>query len=494
MLDVVLRKLRRDAERAREAQHRRIDARESEMLDRFLRALACTPGPGTTVLARVATPAGSVWAGLPTDDLAGIHVACTGASGGGKTMECLSLALQWVRDGGSLTSIDPKGEVSELLATTVPAVTGTPAAVLKPFGTPAPPLRLSTTERGVPREAQALAIARDIASILEEPLSLRQLRVVTKLTELCIELDQQAGDTPLTVLADWLANPQALARAAKRSADRALRRFAASLAGSESQTTLQALAARLDILFLSPAMRAALEAPTCLDFHECYDRGVTLVDLTAPPGCEEAARLLGALLFGRAVRAALGRRVIPLTKPALVVLDEFAQLASKAHQREQLARVLALARFRKLSVLLTFQNPSQLPGPLMDLVHSCCSIQALFRMAPDDARAYASAFPPPPEPVDVTQERAALQRRLCSLERREMALWVKFKGLDPVLVRSPRLDLDALHLGASHVLATHPTEPASMPSPSKPPIERMPEVSALPPLQEERDDDTLNLG
>lgn len=482
-------------EKARSAQRRRADASETDGLRRILAALAGAPGPGNTVFGRLTTPDDCVWLGLPTGDLTGIHAACTGASGSGKTMLCLGIELQWIRDGGSLTSIESKGEMSELVESTAPAITGEPVRVLRPFGSPAPPLRLSAAEPGVPREAQALAIARDIASVLEEPLSLRQLRVVTKLAELCIELDAQAHDTPLTTVADWLANPQALGRAAKRSTDPRLRRFAASLASSESQATLQALAARLDVLLLSPAMRAALEAPTCLDFHACYDHGVTPLDLSAPAGCEEAARLLSALLFGRGTRAALGRRVTPETKPALLALDEFAQLAEKGHQRDQLGRLLALARFKKISVLLTFQNPSQLPGPLMDLVQSCCSIQALFRMAPDDARTYASAFPPPAAPIDQSRARAALQRRLSTLERRDMALWVKHKGLDPVFARSPRLDLDDLRARSSRVLAAQTTEPVSKPKLSMPLLEPTPEI-VVPEAREDAagDDDTLCLG
>jgi len=417
-------------------------------------------------------------------------------------MEAVAITLQSARDGASITSLDAKGEVTLVLAETLPAVTGERARVLKPFGTPPPPLRLSLAERDVPREAQALAIARDIASVLEDPLSLRQVHVLTKLTELCIELDTEAHDTPLTQLAEWLQHPASLARAAKRTTNPALRHFAATLASSESRSTLQALGARLGVLFLSPAMRAALESPTCIDFHAAYAGGADLFDLTAPAGCEEAGRLLGALLFGRAVRAALSRRVTPETRNATLLLDEFPQLLRRPHQRDALSQALALARFRRFSCLLTYQHPSQLDRELLDLVRTCCSIEVFFRMSPGDARTCVPSFPPSTS-EDGAQARASLVRRLSTLPRRKAVLWVKLLGLDPVFVRSPRLDLEALRERGAQALRALPPADAQpellAPSPTVPghrdhePAPRAP-VNP-PPAEGDRDDDVyLDLG
>jgi len=476
----LLSRLRKDVRRARVAELTRALAEEAGALRFILEELQVEPGPGVVVYGRLETPDGTgAWVGLPTEELIGVHSAHTGASGAGKSMHAIGAILQRARDGSSVTSIDPKGEITGVLARTLPTVTGQPVVVLKPFADPPPPLRLTAPEPGVDPTAQALGLARDLTGLLED-VSLRQQRILVKLCELCIEIG-----APLTAIAEWLITPASLTRAGGRSNNLPLRRFAATLGTSESSSTIAALLARLELLFMSPALRQALEAPDCIDFHVGFDtpRAGRLIDLTAPPGHEEAAQILGQLLFGRATRAALGRQVSPNTCDAQLVLDEFPQLVTDAHQRDELGRLLALARFKKISCVLTFQAASMLPKPLLDLVRSCCSIQAVFRQAPDDARALLPAFPPPEANSRRADAKAALLRQLCTLPRRQLALWIRHRGLDPFIARAPRLDLEAFPASRAEVQenTSRPPVAASNALPPETPFISMPgDVPQLP--------------
>jgi hypothetical protein len=397
-----------------------------------------------------------------------------------------------------LTSIDLKGDITRTLARTLPAVTGRPATVIRPFAGDAAapaPLRLTTREPGVPPEAQALRIAMDIGAALNEPLSLPQVRVLAKLVLLCLELDAQQHDTPLTTLATWLANPAVLVQSAQRSTDAALRRFAATLHQSVSRATLASLAAKLDLFLFSPFLRRALEADDCIDFGAAFDTGELLLDLSCPAGTEEAAAILGALLLGRCIRSALSRPLGQAT-PATLLLDEVPEVIRAAHQREQLARLLALARARNVGCALNLQAGSQVDRQLLDIVRSCCGIEACFRLNLTDARAYAPAFPPPADAGNDNESRGALVRRLTTLQRREYLLWPKAWGLDPVVVRSPRLDFAALEAQADRVLAQYEPTPTPTLVPSVSPQEPIPEISVTPEVPDDSSDDSdfLHLG
>jgi hypothetical protein len=434
------------------------DAAARRDLEAFLETLRTEPGSGRFLLGRVRDLEDRPeWVGLPLNEILGQHAWITGATGSGKTFFVLAGLLQVLRaKEHPVIVVDLKGELSTLLREVLlPAlVSRTDGAeaflqhlrVIRPFDRDTlPMLRITRSEPGVSREIQAHAIASSLEDALGEDLGGRMIRTFLKLTSLAIELDR-----PLTDVLRWLEEPRALALDARRSQNSGIRRYAAAFA-QENRASIEALLARLDTFLFLRETQLCLGAPECISFHDCLDRGVTILDLGDPPaGAERAARFWGGVLVGRLTRAILSREVTQRSPQAWVVFEEFQEALGRS-QTEQFGRLLALARYKRVGLCFVNQQVGQIAArepALVKLLRTNTGLEAAFRCNFEDAKGLSHALPVPRDARSPAGARQRLTEEMTRLPDRTFYLWLKKKPFRAQRVRSPRLDLAGLRKAA----------------------------------------------
>lgn len=452
--EALLRNPRATARRWQVRADRRLHAVERRESADFESRFVCEPGPGRIVLGRARMLAGNpCWIGLPIDEFLNGHSWVTGSTGAGKTFLVLGLLLQLLeQEVCTLVVVDMKGELTQiLLELGLPALSTRMGPrllqnlrIIQPFGKHLPSLRITEPEVGVPREIQAFNLAASIGDALGDEMGARMHRVYLRLVLLAIELR-----LPLTEIARWLESPARFAREARRSADPVLREYGTTVFPREHPATLRSLASRADVFLFLPEVRAALCAPTCVSLPDALEKGITVIDLGNPPaGAERAQRFWAGILLGRLTRSILSRPVRPDSRRTLVVIEEFQEGVGRAP--EQFSRLLALARFKRVSLLLANQQVAQLDRNLVKLLRTNTAVEAAFRCNLDDAKNIGHALPVPSGTERPSQVRRGLVEEFTRLPDRTYYLWAK-RLFQAQRVRSPRLDLAALQEAASRV-------------------------------------------
>jgi hypothetical protein len=414
-------------------------------------------GRGSKVrLARAVSLEGTTfWAGLPARALLSMHSWITGSTGAGKSFFVLALLLQVLRSGRHpVVLVDLKGELSSLLTqVALPQLAQTDRGcqllerlrIIRPFDARyVPELRITLPEPGVPREVQAFAIAAAIEDTIGNDLGIRMNRVFLKIVSLAIERNQ-----PLTVLQQWLEQPRTFEDEARSSADPVIRQYAAGTFAREARASVDALIARLDVFLFLRQTRLALSTPGCVSFADCLDRGVTVINLGDPPaGAERAARFWAGILVGRLSRAILSRRLTDRSRQTWVLFEEF-QEAVSGKQTEQFARLLALARHKRVGLTFINQQIAQLDSGLVKLLRTNADLEAIFRSNFEDAKSITHALPLSGDPKQAHAERQRLLEEIPRLPNRTFYLWLKNLPFRAQKVRSPRLDLAGLRVAGT---------------------------------------------
>ncbi len=427
----------------------------------FLRALRCTRPTKRIIVGRAeGLDEPFEWCGLPLRDLLSQHWAVSGATGVGKSYVIAVILLQLIKRGVPVVVIDRKSELVDILVRLIlPALIAAgqyelldQIRVIRPFDrSRVPLLRLTEREPRVGREVQSLNLAQALSEAVGRDLGPRMLRALLPAASLAVEREM-----PLTRLADWFRYPETFVRAATASDDPMIRAYALNELPRENRSSLDALRANLDLLFHLPEVRAALNAPRCLDFHECFERGVTLLDFgTVPGGGEAPMRFIAGPTMGRLARAILSRELRHDSRPCVVLFEEF-QESLHRHQIEQFKRLLSLARFKKFSLWFSNQQPAQIAEAdrtLLRVLRTNVGGELIFRSSVEDARALSEGFLSRSPEETLTQARSRFVEEIASLPRRSFFLWLKGTSYGPQRRMSPRLDLAALRQAAASLPA-----------------------------------------
>src|SRR5262249_8308220 len=128
-------------------------------------------------------------------------------------------------------------------------------------------------------QIQSLNIATALGEAVGQDHGVRMQRLLLPAAGLAVE-----RNLPLPTVLDWLRDPARFAREAATSSDPVIRAYAIHELPRENRSSLDAVRARLDLLFHVPEIRRALSAPRCINFNECLSSGLTLLDFGSPPG------------------------------------------------------------------------------------------------------------------------------------------------------------------------------------------------------------------
>jgi hypothetical protein len=483
-------------ERARNADaHARRDA--------FLRQMRATPGDGKVLLGRAqAREAEFQWCGMSLPALCSMHLGISGATGTGKSFMVASQLFQLVTRGVPVILTDMKSELADLmLDVVVPAVVARGkedlidrVRVVRPFDAGRVPLlRLTEPEPRVSRQIQSMNIAQGLSESVGEGLGVRMLRAMLPMAGLAVE-----RNLPLPVLTDWLRSPEVFARAAASSSDPIIRSYALHELPRENRSSLDALRARLDLLFHLPEVRDALSAPRCLSFDDALGSGVTILDFGSPPGgAEDAMKFIAGPVAGRLGRAILSRQVSDNTPPAVVAFEEFQQLLS-SYQVDMFKRLLALCRFKRVCLWFSNQQPAQIAEAdrtLLRILRTNLGAECIFRSSVEDARTLSEGLSTHSADETLSQARSRIIEEIATLPKRSFFFWLRDSTFGPQRLQSPRVNIGALKASAASLtieqrerirLGTVSIErPVDNPSPTSAP-EPDPRVAPLPPQKRRR--------
>lgn len=420
--------------------------------DAFLRDLGCDGNQSYIRLGRAQRPEGRwQWSGLLLEKLSAVHLGVSGATGAGKSYFIAALLYQLIMRRVPVVLVDMKSELADLvLEVIVPAVAASGredlidhVRVVRPFESGRVPLlRLTEPEPRVGREVQSMNIAQSLSEAVGHDLGPRMLRALLPAAGLAIE-----RNLPLPVLTEWLRSPESFARLAAGSSDPMIRAYALHELPRENRNSLDALRARLDLLFHLPEIREALSAPRCLSCDECLGSGISILDFGSPPGGAEAAmKFIAGPVAGRFGRAVLSREMHDDTPPAVVVFEEFQQLLG-SHQVEMFKRLLALCRFKRTSLWFSNQQPAQIAEvdrTLLRILRTNLGVEAIFRSSVEDARTLSEGLSTRSGDESLSQARSRLVEEIATLPRRSFFLWLRDASYGPQRLTSPRLDLDGL--------------------------------------------------
>ena len=427
----------------------------------FLRGLRAVPGDGKVLLGRAQASEGAFqWCGMPLSEWCAMHLGISGATGTGKSFMIAAQLYQLITLGVPVILTDMKSELADLLLNVVvPAVIarGKPelldrVRVVRPFEVGRVPLlRLTEPEPRVSRQIQSMNIAQGLSESVGEGLGVRMLRAILPMAGLAVE-----RNLPLPVLTDWLRQPELFARAAASSSDPIVRAYALHELPRENRSSLDALRARLDLLFHLPEVREALSAPRCLSFDECLNSGVTILDFGSPPGgAEDAMRFIAGPVAGRLGRAILSREMSDDTPPAVVVFEEFQQLLG-SYQVEMFKRLLALCRFKRVNLWFSNQQPAQIAEAdrtLLRMLRTNLGAECIFRSSVEDARTLSDGLTQRGADETLAQARGRMIEEIATLPKRAFFLWLRDSTYGPQRLQSPRVNIGALKASAASLPA-----------------------------------------
>jgi hypothetical protein len=414
-------------------------------------------GDGKVLLGRAQTDEGTFqWCGMSLSALCSMHIGISGATGTGKSFMVASQLYQLLKLGVPVILTDMKSELADLLLNVVvPAVVARGQEdlidrirVVRPFETGRVPLlRLTEPEPRVSRQIQSMNIAQGLSESVGEGLGVRMLRAMLPMAGLAVE-----RNLPLPVFTDWVRQPELFARAAASSTDPIVRAYALHELPRENRSSLDALRARLDLLFHLPEVRDALSAPRCLSFDECLTSGVTILDFGSPPGgAEDAMRFIAGPVAGRLGRAILSREVSDDTLPAVVVFEEFQQLLG-SYQIEMFKRLLALCRFKKVCLWFSNQQPAQIAEAdrtLLRILRTNLGAECIFRSSVEDARTLSEGLSTRSADETLTQARSRMIEEISTLPKRAFYFWLRDSAFGPQRLQSPRVNIGALKASAA---------------------------------------------
>ena len=425
----------------------------------FLRELRCGSGADRVRLGRAQTLEGVFqWCGMPLNTLCAMHLGVSGATGTGKSYLIAALLYQLIMWRVPIVLVDMKSELADLLLEViVPAVVARGredllerVRVIRPFELGRVPLlRLTEPEPRVSPQVQSMNIAQSLSEAVGHDLGPRMLRALLPTAGLAVE-----RNLPLPVLSEWLRSPEMFARVAASSADPIIRAYALHELPRENRSSLDALRARLDLLFHLPEIREALSAPRCLSFDECLESGVTILDFGSPPGGAEAAmKFIAGPVAGRFGRAILSREMRADTPPAIVCFEEFQQLLG-SHQIEMFKRLLAQCRFKKVNLWFSNQQPAQIAEAdrtLLRVLRTNLGAECIFRSSVEDARTLSEGLSTRGTDETLTQARSRMVEEVATLPRRSFFLWLRDSAFGPQRLQSPRLDVEAQRRAAARL-------------------------------------------
>lgn len=318
---------------------------------------------GNNTYAETITPIGL------TEEERETHMYIIGRTGSGKTTLMFSMAKNDIEKGEGMAFIDPHGDVSEDLLTTIPEnrkndlIYFNPIDLKHPIGINL--LELTPDLDEDEAELEKEVVAEGVISLFrkvfskEENANAHRIEYILRNT---IYTAFSTKDPTIFTLYDLLNNPPFQKEVIKHLTDENLKNFWKNEFGKAGSyqvvKMVGGVTAKIGRFLFSPTAKRILEQrKSTIDFNKIMDeRKILLCNLSQGNLGEDTAKLLGTTIITKLQQASLRRaRIAEKNRvPFYLYVDEFQNFATQSF-----TKMLSEARKYKLRVIIAEQSTSQ---------------------------------------------------------------------------------------------------------------------------------------
>ncbi len=158
---------------------------------------------------------------------------------------------------------------------------------------------------------------------------------------------------------------------------------------AQNRSSMQNVLTRVDRYVKNDVRYLLVQPYSTVNFQEIMDRGIIFVGKVSPRLGEDQS-FLGALVLNGFLSGAFARDSIPQhqRRDYLLVMDEFQNFVDTA--RQDVERMLSMARGYRLGLMLAYQYTDQLPKEVLSAILKNVQTWVVFGLQADDARRFAS--------------------------------------------------------------------------------------------------------
>ncbi len=329
------------------------------------------------------------------------HFYTIGQTGTGKSNFLQEMAKQDAREGRGFCFIDPHGDAIEDILTAVPkeragdVIVFDPADVERPFG-------LNMLEYDPEHPEQMTFVINEMIGIFDQLYDLKatggpMFEQYMRNAMLLVMSDPDSGST-LMEISKVLADEEFRAMKLSKCTNQIVIDFwtkEAEKAGGEAALAnmVPYITSKLTPFIANDMMRPIIsQQKSTINFREIMDnKKILLINLSKGKLGEINARLLGMVVVGKILMAALGRTNIPEDQRVdfYLYLDEFQNVTTNS-----ISQILSEARKYRLCLILAHQFIGQLKEEISKAVFGNVGSLLAFRVGPEDAEFLEKQFLP----------------------------------------------------------------------------------------------------
>lgn len=329
------------------------------------------------------------------------HLYVIGQTGVGKSVFLQEMAKQDARNGKGFCFIDPHGDAIEDILTSIPkeraedVIIFDPSDVERPFG-------LNMLEYDPSHPEQKTFIINEMIGIFDQLYDLKatggpMFEQYVRNAMLLIMEDPESGSTLMEiskVLADENFRKMKLSKCKNPVVSDFWLKEAEKAGGEAALANMVPyITSKLTTFVSNDMMRPIIaQQKSTLNFREIMDNGkILLVNLSKGKIGEINARLLGMVIVGKVLMAALSRVDTPEQdrKDFYLYMDEFQNVTTNS-----IAQILSEARKYRLCLIIAHQFIAQLKEEISKAVFGNVGSLAAFRVGAEDADFLEKQFLP----------------------------------------------------------------------------------------------------
>ena len=329
------------------------------------------------------------------------HLYTIGQTGAGKSVFLVEMAKQDAKEGKGFCFIDPHGQAIEDILTAIPkeraedVVIFNPADIERPFG-------LNMMEYNIKYPEQKSFVINEMIGIFDQLYDLRQtggpmFEQYMRNAMLLVMEDPESGNTLMEipkVLADEDFRRMKLSRCTNPTVIDFWTKEAEKAGGEAAlANVVPYITSKLTTFISNDMMRPIIaQQKSTINFREIMDnKKILLINLSKGKIGEINARLLGMVVVGKILMAALSRVDMPEEerKDFYLYLDEFQNVTTNS-----IAQILSEARKYKLCLILAHQFIGQLKEDISKAVFGNVGSMVIFRVGPEDGEFLEKQFEP----------------------------------------------------------------------------------------------------
>lgn len=328
------------------------------------------------------------------------HLYVIGQTGTGKTNILKYLIIQDIKNGDGCCFIDPHGSDIEDILANIPkerlddVVYFDPSNTARPFG-----LNMLEFDRSKP-ESKTFVV-NELFSIFKKlfaessPESMGPaFEQYFRNTAMLVMEHPESGCTLLDlsrVLSDKDYRDYKLSKSKNPIVNQFWKNAEATTGDQGLQNYVQYITNKFDVFLANEIMRPIVsQEKSTVNIREMMDKKkIFLVNLSKGRLGDINAQLIGLILVGKFLQAALSRVDTEVRPDFYLYIDEFQNVTTPS-----ISAILSEARKYRLSLNIAHQYISQLPEDIKNAVFGNVGSKAMFRVGPDDAKYLESQVAP----------------------------------------------------------------------------------------------------